>query len=234
VNKEVSFELIKLLNEDSRFKAINVTPESCLSVKHSLEQRVNKANSSGCDLLLDIHHNAGGGRGAEAYYNNEASKKLAALVLNQVVSIGYKNRGLKTEDFYILKAKLPTILYEGWFVDNKEDSLLYNPLEEAKCIYKGLLDYFNYTANNINTTSNTLYINLHPIRSSWNVYPINVSPVIGNQRGALNPKLYGGLSYKVLEKLQNDVYIIETQIFGRVQIYVPIDNESSISVNKLY
>jgi len=55
--------------------------------------------------------------------------------------------------------------------------------------------------------------------SSWRVYPLNKAPVVGNEVGFLNPKMFGGLTYKILGNPQKDVYIIQTDDFGRVQIY---------------
>lgn len=81
--------------------------------------------------------------------------------------------------------------------------------------------------------SNKKYLNLHPHMSKWNVYTLNVAPVTGNQCGALAPAYYGGLSYEILED-RGDVKIINTSTFGKVQIYAPRDNDSSITENPIY
>ena len=95
-----------------------------------------------------------------------------------------------------------------------------------------------YDSNNNNVihsnSKNTLYVNLYPVRSSWNVYPTDKAPVSGNQCGSLNPLAYGGLSYEVLKSLGNDVYHIRTQNYGLVSIYVPNDNEGCVSTTKMY
>ena len=94
-----------------------------------------------------------------------------------------------------------------------------------------------YDSNNNVIYSNaktTLYVNLYPVRSSWNVYPTNKAPVSGNQCGSLNPLAYNGLSYEVLKSLGNDVYHIRTQNYGLVSIYVPNDNEGCVSTTKMY
>lgn len=64
----------------------------------------------------------------------------------------------------------------------------------------------------------TLY--LPKSESSWRVYPTNVAPVKGNEKGFLNPKKFGGLQYEVLGKPQAHVVTIKTQDFGKVNIYV--------------
>lgn len=81
---------------------------------------------------------------------------------------------------------------------------------------------------------NKEYLNLKPHVSSWRVYPTNVAPVIANACGSLAPKTYGGLSYEILGNPQTHVYTIQTQSFGRVNIYAPRDNDSSITNNPIY
>lgn len=78
------------------------------------------------------------------------------------------------------------------------------------------------------------YLNLHHNVGSWRVYPTHLAPVISNACGSLAPKTYGGLSYKILGNPQTDVYTIQTQSFGRVNIYAPRDNDSSITEQPLY
>ena len=69
-----------------------------------------------------------------------------------------------------------------------------------------------------------LFLNAHVIK--WNVYPTNVAPVIGNQCGSLSPSQFGGIEYKILGNPQADVYTIQTQSYGLVNIYVPKDGDS--------
>ncbi len=55
---------------------------------------------------------------------------------------------------------------------------------------------------------------------TWRVYRTNVAPVVGNECGMLAPKQYGGLTYEILAKPQKDVVTIQTQTFGKVNIFV--------------
>lgn len=82
--------------------------------------------------------------------------------------------------------------------------------------------------------SNKKYLNLKPHVATWRVYPTNVAPVIKNSCGMLAPKTYGGLSYEILANPQTDVYTIQTSSFGKVNIYAPRDNDSSITQNPIY
>lgn len=55
----------------------------------------------------------------------------------------------------------------------------------------------------------------------WNVYREGGPYTTGNQIGALNPSLFGGLAYQILGwKAGNTVAIIQTRDFGRCGIYV--------------
>lgn len=83
-------------------------------------------------------------------------------------------------------------------------------------------------------TPSKRYLNLNPNLSKWNVYKTNVAPVIGNECGALNPKLYEGLSYEILAEPQKDVYTIQTENYGKVNIYAPRDDDSSITDYRVY
>ena len=78
------------------------------------------------------------------------------------------------------------------------------------------------------------YLNLSPNVASWRVYPTNVAPIVANACGSLSPKTYGGLSYEILDNPQADVYTIMTSNFGKVNIYAPKDNDSSITTYPLY
>ena len=57
--------------------------------------------------------------------------------------------------------------------------------------------------------------------TSWNVYPLNKQPVVGNECGRVLPSKFGGLEYDILRwTIQNIVCVIKTRDFGEVQIYV--------------
>lgn len=62
----------------------------------------------------------------------------------------------------------------------------------------------------------------------WRVYPEGVAPIRGNEKAALNPMQYGGLTYAIAGWSQPNVALIDTQMFGRVQIYVGPDTPATI------
>ncbi len=68
------------------------------------------------------------------------------------------------------------------------------------------------------TQSKKLY--LPETVSKWRVYPTNVPPVVGNEKGYLNPAKFHGLEYDIIAYPQKDVVTIETRDFGIVNIFV--------------
>ena len=55
---------------------------------------------------------------------------------------------------------------------------------------------------------------------TWRVYKTNVAPIVGNECGKLKPSKFGGLTYEILAEPQKDVVTIQTQDYGKVNIYV--------------
>lgn len=119
----------------------------------SLDDRVKDCNEYAPDLAVDIHHNAGGGDGAEAFYHYKGgtSKTLAENILSEIVKIGQNSRGAKTKtrsdgrDYYgfIRGTKAPATIVECAFLDNKTDVQAVDTegerTEMGKAIAKGIL-----------------------------------------------------------------------------------------------
>lgn len=121
--------------------AWNVRPSSASSVSNSLQKRCDAAASA--DYLVSIHLNAGGGKGSEVYAMSTAGYTLAAKVLNELVALGFVNRGVKDGSWlYVIKNSIPVaVLIEVCFVDTQTDANLYNQLGAdliANAIVKGL------------------------------------------------------------------------------------------------
>jgi N-acetylmuramoyl-L-alanine amidase len=119
----------------------------------SLTDEIRECNVFGPDLCIDIHNNAGGGDGAEAFYYSKGgvSKTLAQNVLDAVVAIGQNSRGIKTKltssgaDYYgfIRETYAPACIVECAFVDNINDLQIIDTEAEQKAmgvaIAKGIL-----------------------------------------------------------------------------------------------
>jgi N-acetylmuramoyl-L-alanine amidase len=119
----------------------------------TLAQQVNECNSFAPELAVNIHNNAGGGDGAEAYYHygGGKSKTLAVNVLDEIVKIGQNSRGAKIKknaqgtDYYgfIRDTKAPAVIVECAFLDNATDIKIIDTVTEQKAmgvaIAKGVL-----------------------------------------------------------------------------------------------
>ena len=92
---------------------------------------VKKANAQKLDLFLSLHLNAGGGTGAEVYTTNTSGAKSEAkkLIDTYCNRTGFKNRGHKYAEFYVLRHTVaPAMLIEMAFVDTEVDFKKWNDL----------------------------------------------------------------------------------------------------------
>ena len=96
-----------------------------------LSEEIRECNAFSPDLAVDIHNNAGGGDGTEAFYHygGGKSKTLAENILAEIVKVGQNSRGAKTrvnasgKDYYgfIRDTACPAVIVECAFVDNASD-----------------------------------------------------------------------------------------------------------------
>ena len=102
-----------------------------------------KAKKNGAAASVSIHHNAGGGDGAEAYYwyTDMHAKQLAQELCNRFLEIGQNLRSVKpsSEAFYNFgmcrinaKNGIPAVLGEFAFLDNAGDSRIIDTDAELK------------------------------------------------------------------------------------------------------
>lgn len=78
------------------------------------------------------------------------------------------------------------------------------------------------------------FLNLHPHNQSWGVYNENGPYTTAYKIGTLSPAQFGGLSYMILAEKGGDVYVIQTESFGRCAIWAPVDNDSNITFERTY
>ncbi|MGF6989439.1 N-acetylmuramoyl-L-alanine amidase, partial [Lachnospiraceae bacterium PF1-21] len=122
----------------------------------SLDDRVAIARNAGADLFVSLHNNSGpaGATGAEVYYPNanhnssvhNAGKDVAQLIQNEIVGLGFPNRGIKTLDYpdgsgadyyHVIRncksAGIPAVIVEHGFLTNAADaSKLANPTKRQQ------------------------------------------------------------------------------------------------------
>lgn len=141
-NREVLKRLSEMLIEKGH-KVHNCTVDKSNS---ELYDRVTKANSVNIDLFVSLHLNAynktNNPMGVETYHYASSSKgkQYATAIQNNLVKmVGWKNRGVKTGNFYVLKnTKAPAVLIELGFCDSKADMDLWNTETICKAIFKAI------------------------------------------------------------------------------------------------
>lgn len=125
--------VIKYLNQLGHTVLDVTPPDSTSSSSADLSYGVNKANNWGADLFVSIHFNNAystynGALGTEVCVYSE--NDVAGRVVNQLASLGFKNRGQKVRTgLYELKnTKMKSMIIEICFVEATEDVALYKKL----------------------------------------------------------------------------------------------------------
>ena len=131
--KELALRTATLVKQYLHDKGYRVILTRSRDVFVSLKKRTSIANDTKSKLFVSIHFNAFKGQGVkgiEIYYYNKgskwrqnASKKLAHLVLNSLVSATHTaSRGVKTGNFHVIRETyMPAILIEGGFLTNQQE-----------------------------------------------------------------------------------------------------------------
>lgn len=149
LTKEVGMELISMLEKDG-FKVINVTPPAneVKSVTDSLNKRISKANEEKVNLFISVHFNSASNKSAQGtevfYYNKtDETEKIGKSIIKNFTEYGFKDRGLKKANYYVLKnAQVPALLVECAFLVNVNDMTKYDPYKMAENILKGIKEVF--------------------------------------------------------------------------------------------
>lgn len=125
---------------------VNCTPNQASSLGESLRKRVNKANNNQVDIFVSIHFNKAFPNiidravGTEVYAVSNAGKAIARSVLNEIVKLGFINRGVKNTAFFVIKnTSMPAILIECCFLDSRADMQLFDAEKMAEAIKVGLI-----------------------------------------------------------------------------------------------
>lgn len=122
-------------------------PRTAKSVGLSLKKRVTTANDLNCDYFVSIHHNAfnGTAHGSEVYAVSPTGSKLAQNILDQIINLGFYNRGVKNgRHLYVLTStNMPAVLVEGCFVDSQKDMALWDPEKMADAIFTGICNFLD-------------------------------------------------------------------------------------------
>ena len=141
LTKDVGTRLMKKLAAAGH-SVVNCTPNAAATLNESLRKRVNKANDNRVDIFVSIHFNANADKpmGTEIFAISNAAKGIAQPVLEQIINLGFKNRGIKNNGFFVIKhTSMPAILIECCFVDSKADMNLFDAEKMAEAIKVGLI-----------------------------------------------------------------------------------------------
>lgn len=119
-----------------------INPQSTISTTDSLQQRTVAANVNEVNKYVSIHFNAfdGSAYGSEVYYSKVGSGPLAQNILNELVALGFANRGIKDgSNLYVIRnTNAPAVLVECCFVDSQIDMQRYNADNTANAIVRGI------------------------------------------------------------------------------------------------
>lgn len=151
--KDLNLYIAKYCNEELKRNGVETKMSRTKDENDDLNEEIRECNAYKPDIAIDIHNNAGGGDGAEAFYHHGGgiSKTLAENVLAEIVKIGQNSRGAKTRkgydgrDYYgfIRMTDAPAVIVECAFVDNKTDMKIIDTATEQKkmgvAIAKGIL-----------------------------------------------------------------------------------------------
>lgn len=157
--KELVERLTNMFNENS-YKAYDVTPgPGMYTVASQLKTEVANANKyTNSKLHLCIHFNAFNtqAHGTETwiYAKGGNAEKFAIKINNELVNLGYTNRGVKVSGTSLYVPRYTTAsccLVEVCFIDNQNDMNRYNLDNTTKAIYKAVTG-IEYQSNSNNTS----------------------------------------------------------------------------------
>ena len=144
---DISLKLAALLRASGHTVGMTRTTD----VDVGIDERARLANKWGADLFISIHLNGGGGYGAEVFCSlaGGKSRELAAALQTELVSLGYRDRGVKTKegnggrDYFgvIRETNAPAVIAECGFLDSRDDMARYNADKIADALAKGVAKY---------------------------------------------------------------------------------------------
>lgn len=203
ITKETVRRLIPLLQAQGHIVK-DVTPynEKFGHKKDSHVKRCKAVDAFNADLFLDIHVNAGGGRGVEVWVHNMESKSVpyAQKICNNISTIaGIPSRGIKTKPAFwsVSLTKKPAMIIEGAFIDSSDMEKL-----DATNYARSIAKAFGKVEKQI--TKPNISNELYRVRKSWN----NPKSQIGAFRNLNNAKklVDNNRSYKVYNSKGVQVY----------------------------
>ena len=150
IEKEYTLKVAKLVAEYLKARGVEYKLSRTTDVDTDMNSKVKMCNDYKPDLVIDIHFNAGGGKGFEVYrYSGGGTSLTLANNINAEVKKIMSSRGVKTKlgsdgkDYFaiIRDTNAPAVLLEGGFVDAKSDAdfIKANYKKLAEAYAKGIL-----------------------------------------------------------------------------------------------
>lgn len=198
--RNVTSKVIQMLKAQGH-EVYDDTVNDGTSQNDVLKKIVNKVNAhKNLDVAISIHFNAGAKKildrkttGTEVFVYNSASKvkDIAQKIVNAISALGFKNRGVKFSSslYFLRKVTAPAALIECCFVDDPDDTALYNADKMAQAIVKGITGVIPTITS---TTTTTQTSNVPETKKEFKVKI---------KAGSLNIRAGAGASYKVVGKI---------------------------------
>ncbi len=154
VNLAVMRRVMEVMEEDDR---VDVQATRTLDITVSLEDRIETANEAEATLYLSIQSNASdclSAAGVETLVSDQAASDAAAWQFAEILqdavvtATGARDRGVRDQDLYLHRAKMPAALIEIGFLSNDAEraKLLDANYQQvvAEAICEGILCYLDY------------------------------------------------------------------------------------------
>lgn len=157
VEKNYALDIANACTAELRRCGVLVMQSRTSDTTESAAAKIAECNKFNPDIAADIHLNAGGGDGFEAFHSigSEEGKRLAECIEKAVIAeTGQNSRGVKTKlnssgkDYFgfIRQTKCPALLIECAFIDSKDVQAVDTLAERQKfgrAIAHGMLDYLD-------------------------------------------------------------------------------------------
>lgn len=148
--KDLTLQIATLLGTELTRCGMTVAQTRTTDVDVLLDTRGPLANKWGADYFVSIHLNAatGNASGAETWCSiaGGKSRALANCIQDELVGLGYVDRGVKTRkgddgrDYLavIRQTNMPAVLAEVGFIDSTEDMARFDAAKAAQAIARGI------------------------------------------------------------------------------------------------
>ena len=153
LTRSVGQKLIEILVKNGHY-VVETCPGRCSTLNQSLKYRVTVANLENVDVFVSIHFNAVNfsAHGTEVYALSKTGGAIAKSILDEIVKLGFYNRGVKLANFYVLRhTTMPAVLVECCFVDSHRDMSIFNADKMAVAIAEGLIGKLPPVENELRT-----------------------------------------------------------------------------------